>query len=33
VVCDVDFYLLWNVVFKGKGNGELMIGEMDVVMS
>jgi hypothetical protein len=32
VVCDVDSYLLWNVAFEGKGNGELMIGEADVVM-
>jgi hypothetical protein len=23
---------LWNVAFEGKGNGELMIGEADVVM-
>jgi hypothetical protein len=32
VVCDVDSYLLWNVAFEGKGNGELMIGEPDVAM-
>jgi len=32
VVCDVDSYLLY-VAFEGKGNGELMIGEADVVMS
>ncbi len=32
VVCDVDSYLLWNFSFEGKGNGELMIGEVDVAM-